>query len=260
MPWRKDNQDDGFKGDFDKEGITMRKILPNLIVPGLVLMCMLTVSCKEQTSITDPGSQVTCSEGNPIINEHTDLERPHDPDPGGETSSRTTETEEYDILCAPEYTPESGTMNWGSRDNSTQIRIDADQGGTYSLEVQSVPNPGMSVFYQIRIDVPPEALPKDTTLRMVVPEPGLAAFGVLVVEEQSSTEPYALTGTVYLNFKIEGLDLTDVSVDDLVLLRWSDQYSRWVVTSGDVELRDQHIVGNLELIALGKFAVGTYVY
>jgi hypothetical protein len=110
------------------------------------------------------------------------------------------------------------------------------------------------------MDVPPEALPEDTTLRMVVPEPGVAAFGALVVEGQSSTEPYSLTGTVYLNFKIEGLDLTDISADDLVLLRWSDQHSRWVLTSGNVELRDQHIVGNLELIALGKFAIGVYVY
>ena len=235
----------------------MRKILLNLIVPSLVLMCMLTVSCKEQTGITDPGTTSVCSESRFSANEYTDFYEPQEPEPGDESPIRTEDTEEYDILCAPHYEPQSGTMNWSSRDNSTLVRIEAIVGGNLYLDVESMPSPGMSSTYHITVDIPPEALPGDTSLRLTVPEPGVCAFGILVIEDQSSTEPYGLTGMIYLDFKFHGLDLTDISPEDLVLLRWSDRHSRWVQAFGNVELCGDRISGSLELTTLGKFAVGT---
>jgi hypothetical protein len=249
------------KRGFDKEGKTMRKILLNLIVPGLVLMCMLTISCKEQAGILGPGgTSMNSDPTDPSNNEYTDFQEPTVPDSGDEGPYPGEDTQSYAMLCAPEYEPQTGTMNWDARDHATQVRIDAGSGGTIELNVETTPNPGMNMTYQVRADIPPEALPHDTTLRAVVPEPGIGAFGLLVAGNQGAAEPFALTGSVYLDFKIQGLDLSGVTSEDLVLLRWNEVQGRWVETSGDVEMRAQTIVGNLELTTLGRFAVGTHSY
>jgi hypothetical protein len=247
------------QGDVGKEGKTMRKFILSMLVPGLVLMCMLTISCKEQTRVLDPGDLSICSD--PIVpSDYADFVEPDPPDSGDENSYGDRDINLYTILCAPDYEPQSGTMNWDSRDNSTQTRIEAIEGATMDLQVEYNPNPLIQVSHMLHAVIPSEALPEDTTLRICVPDPGMAAFGFLLVEDHPSTEPYTLTSTAYLTFKISGFDVADLESEDLTLLQWNSRRARWDESSGSIQLTGQNITGSLELTELGRFAVGTLDY
>jgi hypothetical protein len=230
----------------------MRNAILTFLTPGLILLGVLTVSCKKEVSPLEPGSLAGQKGGSPSLEVQNGKMSMDD---------RDRDRENYAILCARDYDPQNSIIDWDSLDYARYGRVFPDEGCEINLRVEFVPYPGVQTHHLISFEIPENAVSNDTTLMICTPDPGYAILSPSAMGNHHCSDPFILSSPATITFEVRGVDVETVTNLDVKLLRWDREQSRWVLaTEGYASLRGGAIVGTLETTVLTRYAVGVQVH